>query len=56
MGGQHEQSRSDRAGKTSINWDKIDSSALNNFAAENTMNAQPYDYKSLLQYELSVSI
>ncbi|XP_061190296.1 blastula protease 10-like [Saccostrea echinata] len=53
MGAAHQQSRSDRAGMTSMKWNMIQSGALNNFEMENTKNAQPYDYKSLMQYELN---
>ncbi|XP_062609391.1 zinc metalloproteinase dpy-31-like, partial [Saccostrea cucullata] len=52
MGGSHEQSRSDRASMTSMIWNKIDSKNMYNFVMENTKNALPYDYKSLMQYEL----
>nr|XP_022309440.1 blastula protease 10-like [Crassostrea virginica] len=52
MGTEHEQSRSDRAGMTSMIWNNIDSNNLNNFQMGQTSNAQPYDYKSLMQYEL----
>ncbi|XP_061190291.1 blastula protease 10-like [Saccostrea echinata] len=52
MGAAHQQSRSDRAGMTSMKWKMIESGYLNNFEMENTKNAQPYDYKSLMQYEL----
>ena len=54
MGTEHEQSRSDRAGMTSMIWNNIDSNNLNNFQMGQTSNAQPYDYKSLMQYELWV--
>lgn len=52
MGTQHEQSRSDRMKMTSMLWKNIDTKNLNNFDMANTKNAEPYDYKSIMQYEL----
>lgn len=55
MGTQHEQSRSDRMKMTSMLWKNIDTKNLNNFDMANTKNAEPYDYKSIMQYELQVN-
>nr|XP_022297760.1 blastula protease 10-like [Crassostrea virginica] len=52
MGAKHEQSRSDRDRMMSMVWEHLPSDSLYNFQMGNTFNSQPYDYKSLMQYEL----
>ena len=56
MGAKHEQSRSDRARMMSMVWEHLPSDSLYNFQMGNTFNSQPYDYKSLMQYELDVRV
>jgi hypothetical protein len=55
MGGLHEQQRDRRKHFIKINWANIEASDTDQFALnQHTINNEPYDYKSVLQYHLQV--
>jgi len=56
MGGQHEQSRSDRDKYVEIGWDNLKGKTNNiNMRKKSTQDNNPYDAESAMQYPLNVS-
>ena len=56
MGGQHEQSRSDRDKYVEIGWDSLKGGTSNiNMKKGSTQDNNPYDAESAMQYALYVS-
>jgi hypothetical protein len=56
MGGVHEQQRDRRKYSVKINWENVQAEYNNQYAlSQHTVNNEPYDYRSILQYHLSVS-
>ncbi|KAJ8297956.1 hypothetical protein KUTeg_024487 [Tegillarca granosa] len=52
IGMQHEQSRNDRDKHVKVHFDNIEAKNKYNLAKEKTMDKNPYDYFSIMQYEL----
>lgn len=54
LGMAHEQSRQDRDKHLTINFDNIEEDKKYNLEKEVTLDKNPYDYYSVMQYELKV--
>ncbi|KAJ8298379.1 hypothetical protein KUTeg_024910 [Tegillarca granosa] len=55
LGMQHEQSRKDRDKHVIVNFDNVNENEKSNFEKEETLDKNPYDYYSVMQYELKVT-
>lgn len=57
IGQMHEQSRTDRDNYVTMLWSNIrGGQGNNNMAKSKTLDNNPYDYESVLQYSLKVSL
>lgn len=56
IGMHHEQSRSDRDKHVIVHYDNIEAKNKYNLNKENTLDNNPYDYTSIMQYALQVGI
>lgn len=57
IGQMHEQSRTDRDNYVTMLWSNIQGGTGNyNMAKSKTLDNNPYDYESVLQYSLTVSL